>query len=98
MTRRITDVDRMLAFEDGINRTIDKPIKGRRRTVRKFGQLEVIVVEETGESTQVYLTNGDGVIVEMTASELAEAAATVRELLANPPPMYGRTSHRKKAR
>ena len=91
-TRRITDVDRMLAHEDGIKRVLGETEKARRRTVRKFGRLEVVIVEETGEVTKVYLTNGaeEGAVVEATASELAQAASAVRETLSNLPPIKRR--------
>lgn len=36
----------------------------------------------------VYLENeGDGAIIQATATELGEAAAAVQKLLANPPPV-----------
>ena len=88
--RRIDEIDRMLAYEDGIKRVIGETVKARRRTVLRFGQLEVVVVEETGEQTKVYLSNDEGSITEATAAELASAAAAVRELLANPPPIKRR--------
>ncbi len=94
-TRRITDVDRMLLFED---RLTGETKKSRRRTVRRFGQLEVVVVEETDKPTKLYLCNFDREsrlmgrceIVEVTMNELEQAAAAVRELLANPPPIKRR--------
>ena len=91
-TRRITDVDRMLAHEDGIKRVLGETAKARRRTVRKFGRLEVIIVEETGEPTKVYLTNGaeEGAVVEATVSELVQAMAGINDVLANPPPIKRR--------
>ena len=49
--RRITDVDHLLSFEDGIKHATGETVNARRRTVRKFGKLKVIVIEETGEPT-----------------------------------------------
>lgn len=89
--RKINDVDRMLSFEDVVKRSTGKTSKARRRTVRKFGQLEVVVVEETDEPTQVFLANGDAVIVRATVGELEQAAASVREILSNPPPIKRRS-------
>lgn len=94
MPRRINDVDRMLAFEDNLKQVTGETVKARRRTVRQFGQLQVIIVEETGEHTKVYLSNGDAQVIEATeatASELAQAAEAVRKALAKPPPIKRRT-------
>jgi len=90
--RRITDVDRMLSFDDSLKRAIGETVKARRRTVRRFGRLEIVIVEETDEPTKVYLTNGadDGAVVEATSMELAQAANAVHELLTNPPPIKRR--------
>jgi hypothetical protein len=85
--RRITETDRMLAYSDRIERATGRRGSARRRTHRQFGQLDLIIVEETGRPTTVYMENEDsGVIVEATADELLQAAAAVRELLASPPP------------
>ena len=89
-TRRINTVDRMLSHEDGMKRVIGETVKAHRRTVLRFGQLEVVVVEEPGEQTKVYLSNDDDSITEATAAELASAAAAVRVLLANPLPIKRR--------
>ena len=91
-TRRINEVDRMLAHEDGIKRVLGETKKARRRTVRKFGRLEVIIVEETDEQTKVYLTNGaeEGAVVEATVTDLAQAVSADHELLAYPPPIKRR--------
>jgi hypothetical protein len=91
-TRRINEVDRMLSHEDGLKRVLGETVKARRRTVRRFGKLEVVIVEETGEPTKVYLTNGaeEGAVVEATANELIEASGTVLKLLADPPPIKRR--------
>lgn len=86
-TRPITPVDRMLAWSDDMERTMGDVPKARRRTHRKFGKLDVVVVERTGEPTIVYLTNEEDVIVEAKVKELFDAADAVRELLANPPPV-----------
>ena len=87
-TRPITAVDRMLAYADKVDGTAEP----RRRTHRRFGQLDVVVVERDGAPTVVYLTNGsDATIVEASAGELAEAADAVRTLMANPPPLKRRT-------
>lgn len=92
-SRPITDIDRMLAAGDRIDRAIGKPpTKDRRRTHLRFGKLVLVVVEQTGEPTIVYLTNGEGVIVEATTSELAEAANAVQKILENPPPTKPRKS------
>jgi hypothetical protein len=91
--RHINPVDRLLAHEDGIKRAIGETKKARRRTVRRFGRLEIVIVEESGEPTKVYLTNDadiSGSVVEATAGELALAATAVRELLADPPPIKRR--------
>jgi len=93
--RPLTAVDRMLAWSDDNDRAaadagFGDPPKARRRTHRRFGQLDVVVVERTDASTVVYLTNDEGVIVEAKASELIEAVAAVQELLANPPPIRRR--------
>jgi len=87
--RRITSVDRLLAYEDDFKRVMGETKQARRRTVRQFGKLGVIIVEETGEPTKLYLygTDDDSVIVETTASELERATSGVREVLANPPPI-----------
>ena len=82
--RPITAVDRMLSWSDQV--TGDSP-KARRRTHRRFGKLDLVVVETTGEPTIVYLTNDEGVIVESTAAELLQAAAAVRLLLESRPPV-----------
>ena len=90
--RLITGVDRMLAWSDRADRALGEPAKSRRRTHLRFGKLDLIVVEVTGEPTVVYLTNGsDATIVEASAGELAEAADAVRTLMANPPPLKRRT-------
>jgi hypothetical protein len=87
-TRPLTAVDKLLAYGDSIDRALGETSKARRRTHRRFGKLDVVLVEQTDEPTVVYLTNGgDADIVEATAGELAEAAAAVKELLTNPPPV-----------
>jgi hypothetical protein len=90
--RPITDVDRMLAHDDKITRAIGETVKARRRTHLRFGQLTVVVVEQTDEPTQLYLTNGaeDAQIVEATSTELTDAATAVRKLLSRPPPIKRR--------
>ena len=87
--RPITAVDRVLAYGDKIAVAIGEAVKARRRTHRRCGQLDVIVVETAGEPTKVYLTHGeaDSDILELTAVELAETAAVVRDLLEKPPPI-----------
>lgn len=85
--RPITSVDRMLAWSDGFEDAIGEPRRARRRTHRRFGKLDVVVVETTGEPTVVYLTNEEDVIVEARPKELLDAADAVRDLLANPPPI-----------
>lgn len=80
-TRPITAVDRMLAYADKVDGTAEP----RRRTHRRFGQLDVVVVERDGAPTVVYLTNDEGVIVEATAAELLQAASAVRLVLETPP-------------
>lgn len=86
--RPITGTDRMLAYGDRIARAFGMVSKSRRRTHWRFGRLNVILVEEAGEPTMVYLENeGDGAIIQATATELGEAAAAVQKLLANPPPV-----------
>ena len=82
----ITPVDRMLAWSDDAERAIGDEPKARRRTHRRFGKLDVVVVERTGEPTIVYLNDNDA-IIETKASNLLEAADAVREILANPPPI-----------
>jgi hypothetical protein len=83
-SRPITDIDRMLAAGDRIDRAIGKPpTKDRRRTHLRFGKLVLVVVEQTGEPT---------IIVEATTSELAEAANAVQKILENPPPTKPRKS------
>lgn len=82
--RPITPVDRMLSWSD--QATGDSP-KARRRTHRRFGKLDLVIVERTDEPTTVYLTNEEGVIVESTAAELLQAAAAVRLLLESRPPV-----------
>ncbi len=79
--RPITAVDRMLAYADRVDGTAEP----RRRTHRRFGQLDVVVVERDGAPTVVYLTNDEGVIVEATAAELLQAASAVRLVLETPP-------------
>lgn len=79
--RPITAVDRMLAYADRVDGTAEP----RRRTHRRFGQLDVVVVERDGAPTVVYLTNDEGVIVEATAAELLQAASAVRLILETPP-------------
>lgn len=87
--RPITPVDRMLAWSDGVERAIGDEPKGRRRTHRRFGKLDLVVIERSGEPTVVYLSNDEGVIVEARPSELFDAAETVREVLAKLPPGRG---------
>ncbi len=87
--RPITGVDRMLAHEDAVTRSLGDTVKARRRTRLQFGKLEVILVETTDEPTMVYLANGEH-IVEATAGELSDAAAGVAKLLSNPPPIKRR--------
>jgi hypothetical protein len=86
--RPLTEIDRMLAFGDALDAAGGETPKARRRTHRRFGHLDVIVIEVTGEATKVYLSNTEdgSAIVEATALELAQTAAAVAELLANPPP------------
>jgi hypothetical protein len=78
----------MLAHGDRIRHAGAEPIKARRRTALKFGQLTVVVVEQIDEPTEVFLSNGehDPAIVEATAAELSEAAKAVSKILAAPPP------------
>lgn len=85
--RPITGADRALAHGDRLTRAIGDTVKPRRRTHFKFGKLEVVVVETSGEPTTVYLTNGEqsADLVEATAAELAQAAAAVQQILSNPP-------------
>lgn len=87
--RPLTAVDRALAYGDKLSLAIGETVKARRRTHYRFGRLDVVVVETTDEPTKVYLTrdepNPD--IVEVTAGELAQAAAAVGELLGSPPPI-----------
>jgi len=87
--RPITAVDRVLAYGDQIAVAAGDAVKARRRTHRRCGSLDVIVVETSGEPTTVYLTHGemDSAIIETTGSELVEAAAFVRELMTKPPPV-----------
>ena len=86
--RPITPVDRMLAWSDDAERAIGDEPKARRRTHRRFGKLDVVIIERTGEPTIVYLTNDEGSeIIEAKAADLLEAADAVRDLLANPPPI-----------
>ena len=56
--RPITGADRALAHGDRLTRAIGDTVKPRRRTHFKFGKLEVVVVETSGEPTTVYLTDG----------------------------------------
>lgn len=85
--RTITTADRALAYADRLDRALDNPPKDRRRTHFRFGKLDVVVVEQAGEPTTVYLEEADSdVVVEATAAELAQAAAAVVDLLTNPPP------------
>jgi hypothetical protein len=87
--RPITAVDRVLAYGDQLAVAAGDPVRARRRTHRRCGQLDVIVVETAGESTTVYLTHAamDSAIIEVTVAELDEAAAVVRELMTKPPPV-----------
>lgn len=84
--RPITPVDRMLAWSDSADRASGEKPKARRRTHRRFGQLDVVVIYRSGEPTIVYLTNDEGVIVEAKASELIAAADAVREAMTHPSP------------
>jgi|GEM_PF-2140995 len=88
--RPITAVDRMLAFGDRLTGNRHRPA-ARRRTHFRFGALEVIVVEQAAEPTEVYLTNGNAVIVETLATDLIQATDAVQKLLANPPPVKRRS-------
>jgi len=91
-SRPLTAVDRLLAYGDQLGRALGDTLKARRRTHRRFGKLDVVIVEQTGEPTKVYLTNGtDATVVEATASELTQAAAAIQELMANPPPVKRRS-------
>lgn len=87
--RHITAVDRVLAYGDRIAVAVGDAVKARRRTHRRCGELDVVVVETAGEPTVVYLTQGEpeSPIIETTDSELTEAAAFVRELMTKPPPI-----------
>lgn len=90
--RPITAVDRVLAYGDKLAAALGDTVRARRRTHRRCGRLHVVVVETAGEPTAVYLTRGeaDSDIVEATATELAEAAAVVREIVSEPPPIKRR--------
>ena len=92
MTRRITATDRMLAHADKLARAAGEVVGSRRRTHRRLGDIDVVLVEQAGEPTAVYLSDvgDDGVIVELTAERLFEVATLVRELLAAPPPVKRR--------
>ena len=86
--RPITEVDRMLGYQDRLDRATGERVKARRRTRRKFGQLEVVVVETANEPTRLFLSNGSFAdIVEATPAELEKVAAAVRVILADPPPI-----------
>ena len=85
--RPITPVDRMLAWSDDAERATGDEPKARRRTHRRFDKLDLVVVEQEGEPTVIYLTNEEGVIVEATVADLFDASDAVRELLTNPPPV-----------
>lgn len=76
--RPLTAVDRMLAWVGGAYFESEP----KRRTHERFGQLDVVVVEQGGESTVVYLTNDEGVIVEARAWELLEAADFLQAVMA----------------
>lgn len=88
--RPITAVDRMLAWVDRVDPStrVEAARAGhpyaRRRTHRRFGQLDLVVVEQTDVPTVVYLSNDEGVIVETTATDMLEAADAVRDLLTRP--------------
>ena len=76
--RPYTAVDRMLAWVADAYLT-EEP---ERRHHQRFGQVDVVVVERSGEPTKVFLANAEGVIVEATAGELLDAADFVRVLMA----------------
>jgi hypothetical protein len=84
-TRPITAIDRMLAWSDSADRATGGVPVVRRRTHRRIGQLDLVVVEQDGSHTIAYLSNDEGVIVEASATALLEAADVVRDLLAKPP-------------
>jgi len=88
--RPLTPVDRLLAWADRSDQAAGIINKARRRTHRRCGKLDVVVVEQTGESTVVYLSEGDDTILSASAADLVEAAAFVREAIGRPPPVRRR--------
>jgi hypothetical protein len=87
--RPLTSADRLFAYgrdaDRAIGRKNDKP---HHRTHRRVGVLDVIVIEEAGAPTRVFLSEGgpDGPIVETTVAALRQALAHVEEIVSQPPP------------
>jgi hypothetical protein len=91
--RRITPIDRLLAWADRAEAAAGEAPKARRRTHHRAGKLDVVIVERTGEPTIVYVSEGDEpspVIIQASAADLIEAAAFVREAIGRPPPVKRR--------
>lgn len=86
--RPLTAADRFLAYERDADRAIGrKDDKPRRRTHRRVGAMDVIVIEEAGAPTRVLLAEGpDGAIIETTVAYLRQALAHVEEVISQPPP------------
>jgi len=92
VTRRITDVDRMLRWSDDMDRALDRPKRARRRHHRRIDDFDVIVVEETGQPTMVYLAEPDSSAgFELNVEQLRRVSQFVEEILKQPPPIKRRS-------
>lgn len=91
--RRITDVDRMLRWSDGLDKAIDPdaPKRARRRHHRRIDGFDLVVVEETGKPTMVHLADPDSSAgFELTVEQLRRVNQFVEEILQQPPPVRRR--------
>jgi len=88
---RLTAIDRFLHWERQHDRALELPDRPRRRTHRRAGKLDVVIVEEQDRPTRVLLSEAEDVhrgapILEMTVAELRQALAHAEEAMARPPP------------
>jgi hypothetical protein len=89
--RRITAADRLLKYERDLDAALGNPAEEglMRRTARRAGELDVVVVEQPGASSRVFLSEADagdwGDLLETTVEDLRLALRQVEEILARPP-------------
>jgi hypothetical protein len=90
--RPITPADRFLAWERDFDRGLDKApsTRPRRRSHRRAGTLDIVVIEELDRPTRILLCEGGeksgDPFIETTVERLRQALAYIDEIVAQPPP------------